>query len=97
MPWQGLANTAGSARLFCGHRRRQQRWRGRSPSLPSLSPVCCRGGGAQEAAEGELKGILGYETRPLVSTDYINEARSGVVDAACTQVVDGTLVKVYAW
>lgn len=34
---------------------------------------------------------------PLVSTDYINERRPGVVDAPCTQVIDGTMVKVYAW
>ena len=49
------------------------------------------------AAEGELKGILGYEERPLVSTDYINDPRSGVVDAGSTMVVDGTQVKVLAW
>jgi glyceraldehyde 3-phosphate dehydrogenase len=40
----------------------------------------------QAAAEGELKGILGYEERPLVSTDYINDARSSIVDALSTQV-----------
>jgi glyceraldehyde 3-phosphate dehydrogenase len=49
------------------------------------------------AAEGELKGILGYEERPLVSVDYVNESRSSVVDAPSTMVVDGTLVKIYAW
>ncbi|MES9827792.1 MAG: ArsJ-associated glyceraldehyde-3-phosphate dehydrogenase [Candidatus Thiodiazotropha sp.] len=49
------------------------------------------------AAEGELKGILGYEERPLVSVDYVNEARSSVVDAPSTMVVDGSLVKIYAW
>jgi glyceraldehyde 3-phosphate dehydrogenase len=37
----------------------------------------------------ELKGILGYEERPLVSTDFINEDRSGVVDAPCTMVLLG--------
>jgi hypothetical protein len=40
----------------------------------------------QEASESYLKGILGFETRPLVSTDYVNDARSSIVDAACTQV-----------
>lgn len=40
----------------------------------------------QEASETYLKGILGFETRPLVSTDYVNDARSSIVDAACTQV-----------
>lgn len=49
------------------------------------------------AAEGPLRGILGYETRPLVSTDYINDPRSSIVDAGSTMVVNGTQVKVYAW
>lgn len=49
------------------------------------------------AASGPLKGILGYETRPLVSTDYVNDPRSGIVDAGSTMVVNGTQVKVYAW
>jgi glyceraldehyde 3-phosphate dehydrogenase len=49
------------------------------------------------AADGELKGILGYEERPLVSADYVNDPRSGIVDAPSTMVVNGTQVKVYAW
>ncbi|MBY6048580.1 ArsJ-associated glyceraldehyde-3-phosphate dehydrogenase [Vannielia litorea] len=49
------------------------------------------------ASEGPLKGILGYETRPLVSTDYTNDQRSSIVDAPSTMVVNGTQVKVYAW
>ncbi|MGR3793457.1 ArsJ-associated glyceraldehyde-3-phosphate dehydrogenase [Vannielia sp. SX4] len=49
------------------------------------------------ASEGALKGILGYETRPLVSTDYTNDQRSSIVDAPSTMVVNGTQVKVYAW
>ena len=49
------------------------------------------------AAEGPLSGILGYEERPLVSTDYTNDTRSGIVDAPSTMVVNGTQVKVYAW
>lgn len=51
----------------------------------------------KKAAEGELKGILGYEERPLVSVDYVNESRSSVIDALSTMVVDGSLVKLYAW
>lgn len=51
----------------------------------------------EAAAEGPLKGILGYEERPLVSIDYSNEKRSSVVDAPSTMVVDGTQVKVLAW
>jgi len=49
------------------------------------------------AAEGPLKGILGYETRPLVSCDYTNDTRSSIIDAPSTMVVNGTQLKVYAW
>ena len=47
--------------------------------------------------EGPLKGILGFETKPLVSTDYTNDTRSCIIDALSTQVIDGTMVKIYAW
>jgi len=49
------------------------------------------------AAEGELAGILGFEERPLVSIDYRGDARSSIVDALSTLVVNGTHVKIYAW
>jgi glyceraldehyde 3-phosphate dehydrogenase len=49
------------------------------------------------AARGPLVGILGYETRPLVSADYCNDPRSSIVDAPSTMVTDGTMLKVYAW
>ncbi|MCG7874286.1 MAG: ArsJ-associated glyceraldehyde-3-phosphate dehydrogenase [Candidatus Thiodiazotropha lotti] len=51
----------------------------------------------REAAEGELKGILGYEERPLVSVDYVNDPRSSIVDAPSTLVIDDRQVKIYAW
>ena len=51
----------------------------------------------EAAAKGELQGILGYETRPLVSVDYVNDNRSAVIDALSTMVVNGTQLKVYAW
>jgi len=51
----------------------------------------------KDAAEGALKGILGYEERPLVSTDYVNDARSSIIDALSTMVVDGRMVKIYSW
>ena len=51
----------------------------------------------QAAAKGPLAGILGYETRPLVSADYCNDTRSAIVDAEYTMVTDGTMLKVYAW
>ena len=49
------------------------------------------------AAEGPLRGILGYETRPLVSVDYVNDPRSAIVDAHSTMVINGSQLKVYAW
>lgn len=49
------------------------------------------------AAEGPLRGVLGYEERPLVSADFVNDTRSGVVDGPSTMVVDGTQAKVFAW
>jgi glyceraldehyde-3-phosphate dehydrogenase (arsenate-transferring) len=51
----------------------------------------------EAAAIGPLKGILGFETRPLVSADYVNDSRSSIVDAPSTMVVNGTQVKIYAW
>ena len=51
----------------------------------------------KDAADGELAGILGYEERPLVSTDYKTDPRSSVIDALSTMVVDHTQVKLYAW
>ena len=48
-------------------------------------------------AEGPLRGILGYEDRPLVSCDYLNDPRSGIVDGLSTMVVNGTQVKTYTW
>ena len=49
------------------------------------------------AAEGPLQGILAYETRPLVSMDFVTNPHSAIVDAACTMVTNGTQVKIYAW
>lgn len=49
------------------------------------------------ASENELKNILGYEERPLVSNDYCGDPRSSIIDALSTLVVNGTQVKIYAW
>ena len=51
----------------------------------------------KSAAEGELAGILGYEERPLVSIDFKDDPRSGIIDALSTMVIDGTQVKILAW
>ncbi len=51
----------------------------------------------RDAADGELQGILGFEDRPLVSADYTNDTRSGIVDGPSTMVIDGRMVKVLVW
>lgn len=49
------------------------------------------------AAEGPLKGILGFEARPLVSCDFTNDPRSSIIDGPSTMVINDTQVKIYAW
>ncbi len=49
------------------------------------------------AADGELAGILGFEDRPLVSADFVNDSRSGIVDGPSTMVVDDRMVKILTW
>ena len=44
-----------------------------------------------------MAGILGFESRPLVSVDYVNDTRSSIVDGLSTMVTDETLLKIYAW
>ncbi len=51
----------------------------------------------KSAAENELKDILGFEVRPLVSVDYKTDPRSSIIDGLSTMVVNGTQVKLYAW
>jgi glyceraldehyde 3-phosphate dehydrogenase len=51
----------------------------------------------KDASEHELKDILGFEERPLVSIDYRTDPRSSIIDALSTMVVNGTQVKLYAW
>jgi len=50
-----------------------------------------------EAADEDLRGILGFEKRPLVSIDFVNDPRSSMVDGPSTMVVDNTQVKMVAW
>ena len=49
------------------------------------------------AAEGPLKGILGYTDEPLVSVDYNGNNHSSFIDGGSTKVMDGTLVKILSW
>jgi len=51
----------------------------------------------QSAAEGPLKGILGYTTDPVVSSDMMRNPNSSIVDSEMTKVLDGNLVKVVSW
>jgi glyceraldehyde 3-phosphate dehydrogenase len=51
----------------------------------------------RSAAAGPLHGILGFEDRPLVSADFTNDTRSGIVDGPSTMVIDGSMVKVLVW
>ena len=51
----------------------------------------------RDASNGDLKGILGFEERPLVSIDYRTDPRSCVIDALSTLVINQTQVKLYAW
>ncbi|MBK8293226.1 MAG: ArsJ-associated glyceraldehyde-3-phosphate dehydrogenase [Solirubrobacterales bacterium] len=64
---------------------------GRSTSVEEVNDLL------RAAAEGPLDGILGYETRPLVSIDFKDDPRSGIVDAPSTLVTNGTQVKILAW
>ncbi|WP_298803022.1 type I glyceraldehyde-3-phosphate dehydrogenase [uncultured Lentibacter sp.] len=51
----------------------------------------------REAAEGAMKGVLGYEEAPLVSTDFNHTEESSIFAPAQTKVVGGRLVRVLAW
>lgn len=51
----------------------------------------------KKAAEGELKGILAVEDRPLVSCDFIGNNHSSIVDSDLTEVIDGNMAKVASW
>lgn len=51
----------------------------------------------RKAAEGELKGILGVSDLPLVSKDFNGDARSSIVDADLTMVMEGNMAKIVAW
>ncbi|GAB7218912.1 ArsJ-associated glyceraldehyde-3-phosphate dehydrogenase [Vibrio comitans] len=51
----------------------------------------------KEASENELKGILGFEERPLVSIDYKGDQRSTIVDGLSTMLVGTRMLKIYAW
>lgn len=51
----------------------------------------------KSASEGKLKGVLGYNTRPLVSVDFNHNPASSTFDATQTQVMDGTFVRVLSW
>jgi len=49
------------------------------------------------AAEGRLRGVLGYTEEELVSIDYLGDSRSAVIDGALLALDGGTFLKVFAW
>ncbi|MBU3952725.1 MAG: type I glyceraldehyde-3-phosphate dehydrogenase [Proteobacteria bacterium] len=51
----------------------------------------------ERASKENLAGILGYSDLPLVSIDYNSNPLSSIVDAACTDVINGNMVKIYSW
>lgn len=51
----------------------------------------------QKYSEGEMKGILGYETAPLVSSDFIGDTRSSIFDSSYTKVINKRLLKIFGW
>jgi glyceraldehyde 3-phosphate dehydrogenase len=51
----------------------------------------------EAAASGPLKGVLAYTDEPLVSSDFNHDPHSSIFDATLTKIIDGTLVKVFAW
>jgi glyceraldehyde-3-phosphate dehydrogenase, type I len=51
----------------------------------------------KEAAEGELKGILAFNTAPLVSIDFNHDSHSSIFDGSQTQVIDGNMVRILSW
>ena len=51
----------------------------------------------EAAASGPLKGVLAYSDQPLVSSDFNHDPHSSIFDSTLTKIIDGTLVKVFAW
>jgi glyceraldehyde 3-phosphate dehydrogenase len=51
----------------------------------------------KRASEGPMKGILQYSEEPLVSIDLNGNSHSSIVDASLTMVMEGRMLKVYAW
>ncbi|HUN71551.1 MAG TPA: type I glyceraldehyde-3-phosphate dehydrogenase [Steroidobacteraceae bacterium] len=51
----------------------------------------------EAAASGPLQGVLAYNDAPLVSSDFNHDPHSSIFDATLTKIIDGTLVKVFAW
>jgi glyceraldehyde 3-phosphate dehydrogenase (phosphorylating) len=54
-------------------------------------------GAFKAAADGPMSGIVAYTDEELVSSDYIGDPHSCIFDSKCTNVVDGTLIKVSGW
>jgi glyceraldehyde 3-phosphate dehydrogenase len=64
---------------------------GRATTVAEVNQV------VRSAAEGGLKGVLAYNTQPLVSIDFNHDPHSCIFDSTLTRVMEGTMVKVLAW
>jgi len=64
---------------------------GRATSVNEINAI------VKSAAEGSMKGVMAYNTRPLVSVDFNHDPHSSVFDSTLTRVMEGTLVKVLSW
>ncbi|MBE5529012.1 type I glyceraldehyde-3-phosphate dehydrogenase [Laribacter hongkongensis] len=64
---------------------------GRDTSVDEVNAI------VKEAAEGKMKGVLGYNTLPLVSSDFNHSTEGSTFDATLTKVSNGNMVKVLAW
>ena len=65
-------------------------WATRAPQQ-RVTRVCA------DVASADVAEHMQVETKPLVSTDFVNDPASSIVDAPSTMVIDGTMVKLYAW
>lgn len=65
--------------------------------LKQSTDVAAINAALKAAAEGPMKGILGYTEEPLVSMDFVGDPHSSYVDASLTSVIDGNFVKVVSW
>jgi hypothetical protein len=97
-PWARSARTEGQAGRFVDPRADPERF-GRRPDVQPKRDTTIEEVNAvlKAAAEGPLKGVLGYTEEPLVSIDFNHDPHSSTIDSLETAVIDGKLVRVLSW